>query len=128
MSLSLEKIALLRAVGELAFVTARTDGMLTQLEKKVFREAVQEELGSEGWAALDRFDHLDGTNLKLSPEQAYNRALFAIRQNRKALTPDLIERFIALLEKVAGVSGISEDEIQMIERFQADVEKICREG
>jgi hypothetical protein len=124
MNISLEKNNLYRAIGELAYVIARSDSLLTQLEKTVFREAVKEELGEEGWATIDRFEYLDHNNQKPTLDQSYNRAIYTFRQNRQALSPDLAERFVSLLEKVGGVSGITDRETLVIEQFQADLSKI----
>ncbi len=127
MKISLEKNNLYRAIGELSFVIAKSDNMLTQIEKTVFREAVKEELGEEGWIVIDRFEYLDQNNHKPTMEQTYNRAIYVFKQNKEVLSEALIEKFIALLEKVAGVSGITDREILLIEQFQEDMNKLMRE-
>ncbi len=124
MNISLEKNNLYRAIGELAYVIARSDSLLTQLERTVFREAVKEELRGEGWAAIDRFEYLDQNEQKPTLEQSYNRAIYTFKQNKQALSAELAEKFVSLLEKVGGVSGITDREIIVIEQFQVDMAKI----
>jgi hypothetical protein len=125
--LSLEVRNLYRAIGELAYVLAKSDNYLSRVERIVFQEAIKEELGKESWLAKDRFDMLDNQQVKSSLEQTYHRVLFIFRQNKYGLTEDLIEKFIAVLEKVGGVSGITDEEIAFIERFREDVQKILKE-
>ena len=124
--ISIELRSLYRAIGELSYVLASEDARITSLEKLVFFEAAKEELGKDAWVAQDSFNALINQPLtaKLSVEQAYNHVLYIIKQNRYALTNDLVERFIGLLEKVAGVSGITDKEIAWIERFREDVTKL----
>jgi hypothetical protein len=127
-NLSIELRNLYRAIGELSYVLARNDGSITTLEKTVFEEAIKEELGKESWVAKDRFDSLINQGLKADVLKTYNHVLYIIRQNKYVLNDDLIERFIAVLEKVAGVSGITDEEIQMIEKFREDIFKIYQEA
>lgn len=125
--LSLEIKNLYRAIGELAYVLAKSDNYLSRVEKIVFQEAIKEELGKESWLAKDRFDMLDNQQVKASLEQTYHRVMYIIRQNKNGLNEELIEKFIAVLEKVGGVSGITDEEIAFIERFREDVYKIWKE-
>jgi hypothetical protein len=121
---SLEKHNLIRAIGELSYVIAKSDGNISRIEKLVFEEALKEELGSEAWLAKDRFDLLAEQGMKASIEETYHRVLFMFKQNKIALDVDITEKFINILEKVAGVSGITDEEIALIERFRADIAKI----
>jgi hypothetical protein len=125
--ISIEVRNLYRAIGELAYVLAKIDKSLSQVERLVFQEAIKEELGKDSWLAKDRFEMLENQGIKADLEQTYNRVLFAIRQNRLGLNEDLIEKFIAVLEKVGGVSGITDEEIAIIERFREDVTKIWQQ-
>jgi hypothetical protein len=124
--ISIEERNLYRALGELSYIIATTDGRLSNVEKVVFEEALKEELGLNGWLAKDRFNMLLEQNASTEFEATYQRVLFAFRQNKSVLTEVLIEKFIAVLEKVAGVSGITDEEIDTIERFRGDVLKICQ--
>lgn len=124
-NVSVELRSLYRAIGELAYAIATQDSRVTSLEKLVFKEAAKEELGKDAWVAEDSFQIMVNTpqSNHLSIEQTYNKALFTIKQYQSALTEDLCERFVSLLEKVAGVSGITEEELVWIERFREDVQK-----
>ena len=128
MDVSLTTRNLYRAIGELAFVITRADSITSKVEKVVFKEAIKEDLGKDSWLAEDRFNWLDLQGEKIDPEATYNRVIFMIRQNKQGLDDDLIEKFISVLEKVGGVSGISDEEIALIERFREDVTKIHREN
>ena len=91
--ISVELRSLYRAIGELSYVLASEDARITSLEKLVFFEAAKEELGKDAWVAQDSFNALINQPLtaKLSVEQAYNHVLYIIKQNRYALTNDLVE-------------------------------------
>ncbi|MDX2305377.1 MAG: hypothetical protein NW226_21380 [Microscillaceae bacterium] len=128
MELSLTIRNLYRAIGELAFVMTRSDKVTSKIEKIVFKEAIKEDLGKESWLAEDRFNWLDLQGEKIDVEATYNRVIFMIRQNKQGLSEELIEKFISVLEKVAGVKGITDDEIALIERFREDVTKIHQEN
>lgn len=123
---SLEESNLHRAIGELAYVMAQTDRHISTVERVVFEEAIKEELGKNSWLAKDRFDWLERQQAEANLEATYNRVLFTIKRNKSSLNEDLIERFIAVLEKVGGVAGITDEEIALIERFREDVTKICK--
>lgn len=123
--ISVELRSLYRAIGELAYAIATQDSRVTSLEKLVFKEAAKEELGKDAWVAEDSFYamvNMPQSN-HLSIEQTYNKVLFTIKQHQSALTEDLFERCVSLLEKVAGVSGITEEELVWIERFREDAYK-----
>lgn len=124
MEISIETRNLYRALGELAYLLTRADTLTSKTEKIVFAEAIKEELGKENFLAKDRFDRLDAQGAELDLEATYNRVMFAIKQNKRGLSDELIERFIAVLEKVGGVSGITDIEIDWIEKFREDVNNI----
>ncbi len=117
----IEKRNLFRAIGELSYVIAKSDGNISKIEKLVFEEALKEELGTEGWLAKDRFDMLASQGMKAGLQETYLRVLFMFKQNKIGLNNELIEKFINILEKVAGVSGITDEEIEIIEKFKTDV-------
>lgn len=124
MELSIALKDLYRAIGELAYVIARTDNQTNNLERKVFQEAIKEELGKENWVAGDRFDMLYQQSAKIDAEKTYNHAIYLMKIHQAILSEDLIDKFINVLEKVGGVSGISDDERILIERFIDDSSKI----
>jgi hypothetical protein len=120
----LEENNLYRAIGELAYFIARSDGVLRPIERLVFREAVKEDLGLNDWLAQDKFEALDNQGTPSTLEETYKRVIFSIRKNKNALTLNIIERFVKVLEKVAGVSGITQREIDLIEQFKGDALEI----
>jgi hypothetical protein len=56
---NLERIEIYQAIGELAYVVARSDHDLTPAEKVAFYQIAKEELDYDAWAAQGRFDLLD---------------------------------------------------------------------
>lgn len=126
--LSLEERDIYRAVGELAYVIAAVDNVLSKTEKIVFEEAVKEDLGANSWLALDRFEQLENEQIDRDIDATYNRVMFVMRKNKDSLTQTHIEQFISVLEKVAGVSGVSEEELAIITQFQVDVKRIYKQA
>ena len=126
--LSLEERDIYRAIGELAYVIAAVDNVLSKTEKIVFEEAVKEDLGANSWLALDRFEQLENEEIERNIDATYNRVLFVMRKNKDTLTETHIEQFISVLEKVAGVSGVSEEELSIITQFQVDVKRIYKQA
>ncbi len=126
--LTLEERDLYRAIGDLAYVIATVDGVLSNTEKIVFQEAIKEDLGEHSWLALDRFEQLENEYIERDLEVTYNRVMFIIRKNQQVLTEQHIEKFISVLEKVAGVSGVSEEEMSVITQFQVDVKRVYKKA
>ncbi|OJJ13988.1 hypothetical protein BKI52_44790 [marine bacterium AO1-C] len=126
--LTLEERDLYRAIGDLAYVIATVDGVLSNSEKIVFQEAIKEDLGEHSWLALGRFEQLENEYIDRDLEVTYNRVIFIIRKNQQALTQNHIDKFISVLEKVAGVSGVSEEELSVITQFQVDVKRIYKQA
>ena len=126
--LTIEERDIYRAIGELAYVIATVDNVLSKGEKIVFTEAVKEDLGEHSWLALDRFEQLENEQIDRNLDATYNRVMFVIRKNRDVLTQDHLEKFISVLEKVAGVSGVSEEELAVINQFQVDVKRIYKQA
>ncbi|HAS40356.1 MAG TPA: hypothetical protein DCS93_07745 [Microscillaceae bacterium] len=126
--LTLEERDLYRAIGDLAYVIATVDGVLSNSEKIVFQEAIKEDLGENSWLALDRFEQLENEYIDRDLEVTYNRVMFIIRKNQQALTQEHIDTFISILEKVAGVYGISEEEMSVITQFKVDVKRVYKQA
>lgn len=124
MELTLEERNLYRALGELAYVIAKADDVLSRIEVVVFQEAIKEDLGNDHWLAKDRFERLESEGVKANIEATYNRVLFLLKQNKRGLSEDMIEKFISVIEKVAGVSGITDRERTIIEKFREDITNI----
>lgn len=118
-----EQRNLYRAVAELAYAIARTDNNISQEEIKAFQDAVQQSLGNI--YDLTSY-HFDFVNLKIHPDMdtSYQHAFALIEQNKSSLTRVLIRKFLYVLERVAEVMGISEEERRIIDRFEKDIYQI----
>lgn len=126
--LTLEERDLYRAIGDLAYVIATVDGVLSNSEKIVFKEAIKEDLQENSWLALGRFEQLENEYIDHDLDATYNRVMFIIRKHQHCLTQDHIEKFISVLEKVAGVSGVSEEEMSVITQFTVDVKRAYKQA
>lgn len=118
-----EKREIHRAIGELAYVIAKADGGLRLEEKKVFMEVVEEELKLEAWAAESRFEILD-EKVHPSLEHAYNEALHEFRIYKDHLTPELKDKAIRVLKKVAEACEKSEVKDFIIDRLEHDLKSL----
>ena len=119
-----ENIVLVQALAELAYSIALADGELDVKEKKAFNEIIQSELGKSAWSAKNRFSFLEE---RIAPniEQSYKFAMFAIKTNKKDFSPELKQKFINVIERIAGsVEGLRTGEKEIIERFKKDIELI----
>ena len=123
MKLSTQERNLFQAVAELAFAIAKADEEITQDEIDAYQEAILETMGKAEWLAKEHFDQLIN-NQQAELETAYQDALRRIEQNKDALDRVLIRKFLYVLEKVAKVRGISQEEKEIINRFEEDVIKI----
>jgi uncharacterized tellurite resistance protein B-like protein len=119
-----ENIVLVQALAELAYSIALADGELDTKEKKAFHEIIQSELGKSSWSAKNRFSILEE---RIAPniDQSYKFAMFAIKTNKKDFSPELKQKFINVIERIAGsVEGLRTGEKEIIERFKKDIELI----
>jgi|GEM_PF-2326838 len=121
--LSLEERNLYRAVGELSFVIAKADNLLRESERQAFHRVILEEFGENSWIAEDRFHLIDKTPTS-DAESTYNHVIFMIKQNKHALTEDLVETFTRVIIRVAEVANIHENQMCYINRFEEDLAKI----
>lgn len=119
-----ENIVLVQALAELAYSIALADGELEEKEKVAFNEIIESELGKSAWSAKNRFAILEE---RISPniEQTYKFALFAIKTNKKDFEEGLKQKYINVIERVAGsVEGLRQEERDIINRFKKDIEHI----
>jgi uncharacterized tellurite resistance protein B-like protein len=119
-----ENIVLVQALAELAYSIALADGELEEKEKKAFNQIIESELGRSSWSAKNRFAILEE---RIAPniEQSYKFAMFAIKTNKKDFSPQLKQKFINVIEKIAeSVEGLRSEEKEIIERFKKDIELI----
>ena len=119
-----ENTVLVRALADLAYSIALADGKLEEQEKNAFNEIIESELGKSAGSAKNRFAILDE---RVSPniEQTYKSVMFAIKTNKKDFSPDLEQRFIHVIERIAkSVDGLRKDERDLIDRFKTDIRLI----
>jgi len=119
-----ENIVLVQALAELGYSIALADGELEDNEKKAFNEIIDSELGKSAWSAKSRFAILEE---RITPniEQSYKFAMFAIKTNKKDFSPELKQKFINVIQRIAeSVDGLRTGELELIARFKRDVELI----
>jgi uncharacterized tellurite resistance protein B-like protein len=122
-NLTNEQKNLYRAVAELAYTIAQTDDEVSPIEVEAFRNAIKATLGDDDWFANHHFDVIN-KSIHPNVETSYKHALDLIEKNKNALNRLLIRKFLYVLERVAEVMGISEQERNIINRFEEDVLKI----
>ncbi len=119
-----ENIVLVQALAELAYSIAMANGEMEENEKKAFNEIIDSELGKSAWSAKNRFAILE-ERVTPNMEQSYKIAMFAIKSNKKNFTPELKQKFINVLERIAySVDGTRSEERAIVERFKKDIELI----
>jgi hypothetical protein len=125
MELTLAQHNLFRAVAELSYVIAQADNQFMAEEVQAFKKAIHDELGKYSWLAENRFDILQDIG---DLDSAYRSVLFFIKQNRQGLTPELIDKFIRILTRVAEVAGIVDEERELLQRFEHDIRIIYQQN
>lgn len=124
--MEIEKREIYRAIAEMAYVIAKADKGLSAEERITFTEIIEKELEMHSWVAQSRFELLDEVT-QPSIDIAYNEALHDLKKYREFLTPELKEKAIRVLQKVAeSCSGYSEKERLIIDRFRADLKAITQ--
>ncbi|UII30517.1 hypothetical protein LVD17_19685 [Fulvivirga ulvae] len=118
-----EKREIYRAIGELAYVIAKAGDSLRLEEKKAFMAIVEEELRFDAWAAESRFEILD-EKVHPSLEHAYNEALHEFRLHKDQLTPELKEKTIKVVKKVAEACKKSEVKDFIFDRLEHDLKAL----
>lgn len=122
-TISLQESNLYRAIAELSYAIAKADQELDKKEEDVFMDIIDQELGKNDWVAEVRFEVIFNS-LKPSTEEAYQHAMLLIEQNKSGLTREVVNKFKRILKGVAEVSGITEEEQDVIEKFDIDIEKL----
>lgn len=119
--MNIEKLEILRSIAEMAYVVAKADKGLSAEERIAFNRIIQEELDYDSWAAQSRFDLLDEV-IQPTPDKAYNEALHDFRRYKDHLTPELREKALRVMVKVAeSCSGLHQKEAVFIDRFKNDL-------
>lgn len=114
------------AIGQLAFAVAFSDGTVQKPEREKFHAIVMEELGNEDYS----FDVSDVVfqimeKDKMDSNTVYDWAMKEIKTNGNYLSPELKQKFISVMEKVAAAyPPVSESESGIINRFKKDIDAI----
>lgn len=114
------------AIGQLAFAVAFSDGKVQKEESENFHKIVMEELNNKAYD----FDVSDiifqvMEKDKMDSNTVYDWAMKEIKTNSHYLSPDLKEKFISVIEKIAGAHPpVTKEELLIIDRFNKDIEKI----
>ncbi|MBC7696362.1 MAG: hypothetical protein H7141_13050 [Burkholderiales bacterium] len=111
------------AIGQLAFSVAFSDGKIQKEEHTKFLEIVVEELQKNDY----NFD-LSGIVFqvlekdKIDPDTIYEWAMKEIKTNSHYLSPELKDKFISVMEKVAmAFPPVTRSETNIINRFKKDI-------
>jgi len=115
---------LTRAIAEIAYATAKSDGHLQEEEKEAFYKIINEELGTEAVEAIERFELLD-KDLEAEMIQAYRGALSRLKRHRKYLNDDIKKKFMDVIKKVASsYDGTEAAESIFIRKFKKDLKSL----
>jgi uncharacterized tellurite resistance protein B-like protein len=111
------------AIGQLAFAVAFSDGKVQKEEREKFKDIVVQELSHKDFS----FDVSDIVfqimeKDKLDSNTSYDWAMKEIKTNSHYLSPELKQKFIQVMEKVASAyPPVTTDESSVINRFKVDI-------
>lgn len=114
------------AIGELAYAVARADGEVQPEERRRFQDLITEFSTSSGMNDVSRiiFRVLDNKNMYES-DTTYEWAMDTIRANSHYLSPELKQKALSLLEKVAqAYPPVTSEEHKLLVRFKKDIEPL----
>lgn len=118
--MQIEKLELYRCIAELAYVMAKVDRGLSSPERIAFYKVINEELEFDAWAAQSRFELLDEV-VEPSLDKAYNEAMYDFRKYKDHLSPELKEKTLRVLQKVADAcNGFNEKEALIMDRIKRE--------
>ena len=115
---------LTRAIAEIAYATAKSDGHLQDEERDAFNNIIKEELGDAALEAIDRFELLE-KDLDAEMIQAYRGALSRLKRHRRYLNDDIKKKFLDVMKKVASsYDGTEAAESIFIRKFKKDLKSL----
>jgi uncharacterized tellurite resistance protein B-like protein len=114
------------AIGELAYAVACADGSIQKEERQKFQDIVKSEL-EQGHHVFDIasiiFQIMDKDKVGLM--LTYEMAMKQIRVNSHYLSPELKEKFIRVMERVAeAYPPVTSSEEEIVKRFKRDIAEI----
>lgn len=114
------------AIGQLAFAVAYADGNIQKEEHECFQHIVVDELKNDDFSfdvSAIVFQILEKD--KIDSDTLYDWAMKEIKINSHYLSPNLKEKFVSVMEKVAkAYPPVTKSETNIIERFKRDINKI----
>lgn len=112
---------LYRALAELAYTIALSDGTLQESERQAFLASIQKKLGEDYWIAESRFEILE-ESVQPSLDSAYNYTLLTLRRNWRQFSEELRDRFLEVMDEVSqAYQGKSPEEEEILSRFKNDL-------
>jgi uncharacterized tellurite resistance protein B-like protein len=111
------------AIGQLAFAVAFSDGKVQKEEREKFQSIVVQELKREDYS----FDVTDIVfqimeKDKMDSNTVYDWAMKEIRSNSHYLSPELKQKFLLVMDRVASAyPPITNDESSIINKFKKDI-------
>ena len=115
---------LTRAIAEIAYATAKSDGHLQDEERDAFNNIIKEELGDAALEAIERFELLE-KDLDAEMIQAYRGALSRLKRHRRYLNDDIKQKFLDVMKKVASsYDGTEAAESIFIRKFKKDLKSL----
>jgi uncharacterized tellurite resistance protein B-like protein len=115
------------AIGELAYSVACADGKVQREERERLLEIVNKEMekGNYSFDISGIIFQLMDKDKSCSLGETYDSAMKQIRLNGHYLSPELKEKFIRIIERVAeAYPPVTSAEKQILERFRADIADI----
>ena len=114
------------AIGQLAFAVAFSDGKVQKEEREKFHNIVTQELESKHYSFNVSdiiFQILEKD--KIDSNTVYDWAIKEIRTNVYYMSPELKEKFISVLDKIAiAFPPVTTEESSIIKRFKKDIENL----
>ena len=114
------------AIGQLAYAVARADGEVQKEERQRFADIITTELaGDEDFNISGIIFQVLDKEESISTEDAYDWAMNQIRINSHYLSPELKQKFIMIMEKVAkAYPPVTVREMLLLDRFRKDIAPI----
>ena len=110
------------ALGELAYAIAFADGEVQTEEQSKFTEFIQSQLAGNPYVDIAGIIFKLLERKKGNSETAYDWAMNEVRLNSHYLSPELKNRFITILEKVAeAFPPVTKSEKDLLNRFKSDI-------
>lgn len=122
--MDIDKREIYRAIAEMAYVIAKAEHGISGEEKRAFFNIIDEELAHDSWIAQSHFELLDEITLP-SLDKAYNSAIFDLSKHKGKFTPELKEKAVRVLKRVAeAFGGLGENEAFILDRFKKDIQQM----